>query len=454
MEQQYSTQLQNFWSGQTAEAGATTDDNSNASNAIDNLQPSNNSQTNRTLNDEDLQRRIDILRQEASSVRARSHFTDRLTHETYRIQAQLQRAEHERSRRAGPVPVFGTREEVERQGPAYQSPLTSLFRQQMPSQNAVSDTGHQHSNGAAAGSHHTPASNPWLNPSVTETQRGSSGGERVEARRHHSDVAAGQSGAPPNGLTDPSHLNTSTAFLHHLRTQNTLQQRYQSTDQNDASRPIWRPGNRTGDTFASATPPQNYFSSSNLGHELEGAQEDAYGTGIRRIPNHRRHPGHGVSSPASPQATSGTNDGTSFEELFFRMHAPPSSIQPRPLTSQQSFEREAAHRAAALRQYREIDEFHIRQVRFMQEQRERDQRPAPSLDNDTTRPEPLSEDAKMVKMECKICFGQATAACANGVAINFSLEPLETALALLIVPPFAPCVAGRLRLLYVLDLDE
>lgn len=209
-------------------------------------------------------------------------------------------------------------------------------------------------------------------------------------------------------MTDPSHLNTSTAFLHHLRTQNTLQQRYQSTDQNDASRPIWRPGNRTGDTFASATPPQNYFSSSNLGHELEGAQEDAYGTGIRRIPNHRRHPGHGVSSPASPQATSGTNDGTSFEELFFRMHAPPSSIQPRPLTSQQSFEREAAHRAAALRQYREIDEFHIRQVRFMQEQRERDQRPAPSLDNDTTRPEPLSEDAKMVKMECKICFGQVS----------------------------------------------
>lgn len=198
MEQQYSTQLQNFWSGQTAEAGATTDDNSNASNAIDNLQPSNNSQTNRTLNDEDLQRRIDILRQEASSVRARSYFTDRLTHETYRIQAQLQRAEHERSRRAGPVPIFGTREEVERQGPAYQSPLTSLFRQQMPSQNDVSDTAHQHSNGAAAGSHHTPASNPWLNPSVTETQRGSSGGERVEARRYHSDVAAGQSGSSPN----------------------------------------------------------------------------------------------------------------------------------------------------------------------------------------------------------------------------------------------------------------
>lgn len=35
-------------------------------------------------------------------------------------------------------------------------------------------------------------------------------------------------------------------------------------------------------------------------------------------------------------------------------------------------------------------------------------RPQASLDNDTTRPEPISEEAKMVKMECQVCFAQVS----------------------------------------------
>ncbi|KAL8641374.1 MAG: hypothetical protein Q9228_001805 [Teloschistes exilis] len=391
MEQQYSDQLQDLWSSQTVEASAATDDNSNTPDANHNLQFLHRNQNNRTLNDEDLQRRIDTLREEADRNRAQSYLTDRVAHEAYsvnayRIRSQLQRAEQERSRRAGPVPIFGTREEVDRQGPAYESPLSSLFRQDMPAPHDVSDVARQHRNRAA--------DNPWTRPSVTDAQRGSPSGERVEARHQNNHVAAGQSGALPNGSIAPSYLNTSAAFLQQLRNQNALQRRYHSNDQSDGSRPLWSQSHRSGGQWVSDTAPHTYFSSSNVGHPLHAAQGEANGTGVQRMPNHPRHP--------SPQATSGTRD-EAFEDFFFRLHPPPN--QPRPVIPQQPSELQTAQQAAALRQYRQMDEFNMQQVRSMQE-RERHQRPAASLDNDTTRPDPLSEEAKMVKMECKICFAQ------------------------------------------------
>ncbi|KAI4199950.1 MAG: hypothetical protein LQ350_004302 [Teloschistes chrysophthalmus] len=370
MEQQYSDQLQDLWSSQTVEDGATTDDNSNTPDPIHNLQSLHGNQANRTLNDGDLQRRIDTLREEADRNRLQSYLIDRAAHEPYsvnahRVRAQLQRAEHERLRRAGPVPVFGTREEVDRQGPAYESPLSSLFRQEMPAPYDASDVTRQHRNRAAG--------NPWTGSNVTEAQGGSPGRERVEARHPNNHVAAGQSGALPNGSTAPSYLNTSSAFLQQLRNQNALQRRYL---------------NRPGGPWASDPPASSYFPSSNVGHEHHTAQEDTNGTGLQRNSNHPRHP--------SPQATSGTRDET-HEDVFFRLHAPPN--QPRLLPSQQPYEMQTT---AAYMQYRQANEVHMQQVRFLQER----QRPAASLDNDTTRPGPLSEEAKMVKMECKICFAQ------------------------------------------------
>ncbi|KAL8767171.1 MAG: hypothetical protein Q9209_006262 [Squamulea sp. 1 TL-2023] len=50
------------------------------------------------------------------------------------LNVQLHRAERERRRREGPAPVFGTREEVERQGQDYRSPLTTLFTRAAPEQ--------------------------------------------------------------------------------------------------------------------------------------------------------------------------------------------------------------------------------------------------------------------------------------------------------------------------------
>lgn len=48
--------------------------------------------------------------------------------------------------------------------------------------------------------------------------------------------------------------------------------------------------------------------------------------------------------------------------------------------------------------------------------------PQASLDNDSTRPEPLAEGAMTVKMECKICFAQisnhALLPCGEWFALN------------------------------------
>ncbi|KAL9584182.1 MAG: hypothetical protein Q9212_002273 [Teloschistes hypoglaucus] len=390
MEQQYSNQLQDLWSSQTVEDGATTNDSSNTPDATHNLQSLHRNQANRTLNDEDLQRRIDTLRDETDRNRVQSYLTDRAAHEPYsvnahRVRAQLQRAEHERLRRAGPVPIFGTREEVDRQGPAYESPLSSLFRQEMPTPPEVSDVARQHRN--------TAAGNPWTRSSVAEAPGGSPGRERVEARHPNNHVAAGQSGALPNGSTAPSYLNSSSAYLQQLRNQNALQRQYPSNDQNDGSRSLWSQSFRSQGPWASDPPAASYFPSSNVGHDHHTAQGDANGTGVQRTPIYPSHP--------SPQATSGTRDET-YEDVFFRLHAPNQS---RLLPSQQPSELQTAQRAAAFRQYRQMDEMHMQQVRFLQE-RQRHQRPAASLDNDTTRPGPLSEEAKMVKMECKICFAQ------------------------------------------------
>ncbi|KAL8874580.1 MAG: hypothetical protein Q9174_000107 [Haloplaca sp. 1 TL-2023] len=68
-------------------------------------------------------------------------------------------------------------------------------------------------------------------------------------------------------------------------------------------------------------------------------------------------------------------------------------------------------------------------------------RPQPNLDTDTTRPEPVAEEAKMIKMECKICFLQVIVAPAAGVVQRCGRSTLKIQLAPLIIVRLAQSAA-------------
>ncbi|KAL8694117.1 MAG: hypothetical protein Q9218_001170 [Villophora microphyllina] len=425
---------------------ATNDHSSNAPYSLNTL---HGNQSNQRLDNEALERRIDNLRREADRYQSPTDSSDFTAYRPYMgsshtIRTQLDRALNERSRRAGLAPVFGTREEVERQGSAYQSPITSLLRQQLPAQNNVSDEVDQHRDSAAAGSHQTRGSNPWLVPMVAEPQGGMSGVERVGARHQQDDGVIGQPGSYPSvhqaemrtvacmerhaylfgGLgTRPNSFYYSPeaenfpSFTSNMRVQ---RPRYQSSisqeiaSQSDEPPPIWRQGNRSGGAYASDASPPNFFLSSNLGRpQMHASQEEATGTGGPRLAHHLGRPGAGRPRALPTPAALGTTNDTSFDDFLARVQAPLDSGRSGPLASQQTLEQQTAQRAAVIRQYREGELRNMQQLRLLHArqrllEREEEQRPAGSLDNDITRPDPIKEEAKMVKMECKICFSQVS----------------------------------------------
>lgn len=107
-----------------------------------------------------------------------------------RITAARRRVEQER-RREGLAPVFGTREEVERQGADYQSPLSHLFHQQPPTQMNTPESVSRHSDFFAAATQQMQRTSNWLETTSPPPQGESfaSNGGVAPHQRGHGDPA-------------------------------------------------------------------------------------------------------------------------------------------------------------------------------------------------------------------------------------------------------------------------
>ncbi|KAL8968224.1 MAG: hypothetical protein Q9183_002565 [Haloplaca sp. 2 TL-2023] len=311
---------------------------------------------------------------------------------------QVQREERQRHQAA---PVFGTREEVERLGTAYQSPLASLFEQQSPHPVNHADSTHRQQQNL---------------------------GIRTGSAAHQGDVliTAGPNVHAPNGsllLLYTAHLRLMTDFpdldavnedlIDFNAPPSNLPHRVRSSTasvNNNAESPrVWRSTEHYG--YPHMVPPPYLLDYHRVDPGL------ASPTGVADDPNHGQSPNAqpfaDYREPRTVPVPTSREPRTlnSFPDWS---HAPPPSFY-RATTQQhqaqwgQQMPAEVAQydylhtSAEALHRHERITQMLARRVR-----QPAAPQPQPNLDTDATRPEPVAEEAKMIKMECKICFSQVS----------------------------------------------
>ncbi|KAL8738715.1 MAG: hypothetical protein Q9181_000537 [Wetmoreana brouardii] len=366
---------------------------------------------------EGLRQRVDDLRRELASLRAAPGdpgnfnasraYSARLN----RIISQLRLAEHQLNHGGELTNPFESPEEAVRQGAALQSWRSSLFRDQAPSHTyapgtlnrtaettAAANRQMQESNASMGTTPHTPrgetssgeSGEVHRQPSAEETSRPS-----VEAQIESILRRPIQSESPPDFWRPPGQRQRPSSAGGII-------------DESDQSPGIWTRARPRGSQHPSDTP--SYFAP-HTSLELLSPQGDPTGSGRGYRSGYRTLSGHRLAAPSTPGAADTTASNPWMAPRYLGASTPAQSQPP--------FEQMTPEQAASTSRYPELSQnmmFHeaqrVAQARagFLEAQRraQRVQRPQASLDNDATRPEPIAEEAKMVKMECKICFAQVS----------------------------------------------
>lgn len=141
------------------------------------------------LNREESEARLTILGPDNSSNDRQSQISN-----LNRITEERRRAEQEQARRERQARVFGTREEIERQGAEYQSPLTSLFARQAATQPGSQDYVTSYNNLVLASEGQPSDHNRVWTSRYGPLRGGRSGGGSTEASNHFASTNYGLSG--------------------------------------------------------------------------------------------------------------------------------------------------------------------------------------------------------------------------------------------------------------------
>ncbi|KAL8706164.1 MAG: hypothetical protein Q9201_000742 [Fulgogasparrea decipioides] len=311
---------------------------------------------------EGLRQRVDDLRREEASLRAAPVdpqnfnafrlYSARLSRVTY----QLRLAEHELNHGGEFMNPFENPQEAGRQGAGVQGWRSLLFRNQAPSVEAQIES-------------------ILRRPTLSESPPGF--------------------WRPPGQLQRPS----STDGI---------------IDESDQSPGIWTRARSRGNQHTSDNP--SYFAP-HTSLELLSPQGDPTGSGRGYRSGYRTLSGHRLAAPSTPGAAGTTASNPWMAPGYLGISTPAQSQPP--------FEQMTPEQAASTNRYPELSQnmFHHEaqriyqaQAGFLEAQRraqrpqqpQQPQRRQASLDNDATRPEPIAEEGKMVKMECKICFAQVS----------------------------------------------
>ncbi|KAL8786187.1 MAG: hypothetical protein Q9213_002957 [Squamulea squamosa] len=366
------------------------------------------------------------------------------------LNVQLQRAERVRRRRESPAPVFGTLEEVERQGQDYRSVLTTLFTRAVPEQTHPQDQ-------PTITTDPQPQALHQIQRSI-DSSGGLSGSEHSGAGRQARELFSGQAGLPTSlASTDGSSPPSTNPYRSHVRRELDFEAliasiidspRSSNSDQlslqdrvpraSIRARPHYRTPADQGPSriFGNGTTPP---SSSPLfdaqARNLTRMEQAGLGG---RVPNYLHED---ASLPTSPfqlsDMLSQQQPGyeTRLDQTGLIDHYPQLAPENRVWTSNRPTLGDLHRQQENIRRH---DEDLRRQVETQRHhrQRRRASQPKPSLDSDPTRPEPIAEEKKTITMECKICYqqlsNQDTVACAIGAAFkNFQgrleiLPDLET----------------------------
>ena len=307
---------------------------------------------------------------------------------------QRRRLEQEERQRGGMASVFGTREEVERQGADYQSPLSTLFRWDHNAERQP-ESAREGLSGERIGG------NSFQNhPSGTQPPRTTN---RPSARPSGLSTMFSQAAAPGPWPGDTQNLtrdigpairasvqaNTSHADL-------TRSYSVAAQDQTGAPR-------ITGFVRANSGPSD----SDDEEPRVQYSNIRAIDVDIALPPDH----------DAYRYISENINMGRPLEDLYQIQRG-----QPRVSAGEMSHARlydALTERNRAAFEHHEATAFpYARPARRLSP-------PPPNLDRDHTRPEPADESAKLVHMECKICFSQVATVvvlpCGRKRSISLSL---------------------------------
>ncbi|KAL8805022.1 MAG: hypothetical protein Q9182_002224 [Xanthomendoza sp. 2 TL-2023] len=403
---------------------------------IDSSTPSLTTQEIRLLDDEELQQRIDRIQNRISQTSGvnslRGGPLRPLDHESYfSLTRLLGQAMQEQERRRLLAGVLGTREEVERQGQNYQSPLASLFARSAPGQirdqSSVNiDTNYMQpratpenwgtsnpSTGLPGSVNHSTETDGALDLSPGEgeaisrtlrqtyghpnhrsgpSRNESSSMERLDGSDPSlSQIEASSAGQSTFSLTRRFRLYGERYDLEHTALSGQSARSSPDFPSNDRNEPrIWRHG-------ASGIMPEvrhrsnvHLLSLPRSAHTA--AEHGSAGSTSERRNTHTTTPDftYGLSSPSF---------NLGFDERRASNTPLPPYVPMIDLTSPHPPPPPDADRIWSYNTARAVE-------RGTRRQRQRQPQPQASLDNDSTRPEPASKEAMTVFMECKICFAQ------------------------------------------------
>ncbi|KAL9031053.1 MAG: hypothetical protein Q9196_000886 [Gyalolechia fulgens] len=394
-----------------------------------------------SFSDEALRQRIDRLTREESEAHASGLDPGDLSIDRQsrisnivRISGQRRRAEQERSYREAHAPGSETRGESERQGPGHQSPprpilthlpftpqnnqglmtnnrrllATPLDRESLyREQNQNANRGWT-SRPRPAGTSRSDQGNNEGNSSWNTILNGRAGScsssiavlyaGRVDTHlpwliRGFPDLPTNSQVHSPSASSDaPTSVNSPRYWA--------IPAGPSSIDRSNSYRPSRvvrrRPIQQASDAQPSGTNLQHRD-----GTELFSYPHDWTGSGQSDNPGNERL--SSLRETASPQGWVPRTEAFRASQTLLDAPVPPEPRLPR-----SSFEAFIGEHAATSRYPEAYREFQAWRSRFEAERggRRPEVQPQASLDNDSTRPEPLPEAAMTVKMECKICFAQ------------------------------------------------
>ncbi|KAL9005932.1 MAG: hypothetical protein Q9188_001297 [Gyalolechia gomerana] len=354
-----------------------------------------------SFSDEALRQRIDRLRREESEAHASGldpgdSSIDRQSRISNigRISGQRRRAEQERWNREALARGSETRDESERQSSGHQSPprsiLTHLPLTPQANQGLMSNrrllAAHLDRESLYR-DYNQNANRGWTSrPRPAGASRSDQGNSEASSLWNSTVNGRAASSDVPVAFNSPRYWAIPPGPSSHDR-----------TNSHRPSRVVRRrPIQQASDTQPSGTTLHHRD-----GPELFSYPHDLIGSGQSDNPGNERL--SSLRETASPQGWVPRTEA--FRASQSLLDAP---VPPEPRLSRSSFETLIGEHAATSRYPEAYREFQAWRSRFDAERggRRPDVQAQASLDNDSTRPEPLPEAAMTVKMECKICFAQ------------------------------------------------
>ncbi len=360
---------------------------------------------------------------------------------------ELQRARRILQRRRGATSVFGTREEVQRQGHDYRSPLTTLFArpasEQTQAQGRVSSnadplshtTQQVHSStdssGGPPGSGHYDLGAP-TSISLPSEQGAQSqiahqylpilGYRELPSGSERNSIEGLEASGPSVPQTQFDRIGPYTPVLSEQSPQESAGAR------NSLRAPSLRPPPQEMDGTSSQTrQPHLPFPSLPSTDRIESSAWRRLNSDMSQIASARqrlaearlRFPTHDPQQISPQGRVAGASIGTRSHYQAASGHVPtPSSINDLGIWGMPTTPLEPTLWDGARREGTEIPDFDpslagehrvwSRNVPTEQELRrqQRPKPPQPNLDTDSTRPEPVADEDMLVSMHCKICFAQ------------------------------------------------